>query len=115
MATGLTTSTTHGASQSTCASPEYHVLLFGDLSSTGFEDGLRRLSHVKNNPLLSSFLDQVGLRLRELVGGLPSQHQDFFPRFTTLIDLVARIGETSGTPVLRFFALSVYEIAQFVV
>lgn len=96
-------------------SQQYQVLLFGDLSSSGFEEELRRLLHIKTNPLLSSFLEQVGLSLRRLIGNLPSRQQDLFPRFTTIIDLVPWIGGTPGTPVLRFFALCVYEIAQFIV
>ncbi|KAK0718470.1 polyketide synthase [Lasiosphaeria miniovina] len=98
-------------------SPEHQVarvLLFGDLSSTGFEDELRRLLHFKENPLLDSFFQKVGSALRTLIGSLPSQQQDLFPRFTTLVDLVSRLGETSGTSILRFFALSVHEVAQFI-
>ncbi|KAK3331714.1 polyketide synthase, partial [Cercophora scortea] len=91
------------------------VLVFGDLSSSGFEDELRKLLHLKTNPLLDAFFEQVGFALRRIIGGLPSEQQDWFPRFTTLIDLVARLGETAATPVLRFLVLSVYEVAQFIV
>ncbi|KAK3368613.1 polyketide synthase [Podospora didyma] len=93
---------------------QHQVLVFGDLSSSGFEEELRRLLHFKDSPLLGSFLEQVSFALRRLIGSLPSQQQDLFPHFTTLIDLVSRFGETDGTPILRFFALSVYEISQFI-
>jgi hypothetical protein len=93
---------------------QYQVLLFGDLSSSGFEEDLQRLLHVKTSPTLASFFARLGLGVRRLIGELPAPQQDLFPHFSTLIDLVSRLGETKGTPVLRFFALSVYEIALFI-
>ncbi|KAI5463837.1 hypothetical protein BGZ63DRAFT_423145 [Mariannaea sp. PMI_226] len=88
------------------------LLLFGDLSVT-FEDDLRALLHVQDNPLLSAFLEQVGARIRDEIGNLSIHTQGLFPRFTTLIDLVSKLGETEGTPVLRFCLLSVCQIGQF--
>ncbi|GAB1317688.1 hypothetical protein MFIFM68171_07898 [Madurella fahalii] len=94
---------------------QYQVLPFGDLSSSGFEEEPQSLLHVKTNPLLTPFFTRVALRLRRLIGGLSYQQQDLFPHFTTLIDLLSRLEETKGTPILRFFALNVYEIALFIV
>nr|A0A142C799.1 RecName: Full=Non-reducing polyketide synthase phnA; Short=NR-PKS phnA; AltName: Full=Phenalenone biosynthesis cluster protein A [Penicillium herquei]AMP46751.1 PhnA [Penicillium herquei] len=91
------------------------VLLFGDLSLAHVEESLKRLLHVKTNPLLAAFFQRVNHQLRRLLDGLPLEQQDFFPRFTTLIDLVSRLGETSGTPVLAFFLLSVQQVAQSIV
>lgn len=91
------------------------VLLYGDLSLVHFEDQLRRLLHVKTNPLLTSFFDRVSYALRRQLEILPIEQQDLFPRFATLIDLLAKIGETDGTSVLRFFWLSVHEVAQSIV
>lgn len=88
------------------------VLLFGDLS-VAFEDDLRALLHIRDNPLLSSFLEQVGARIRAEIGCLGAQQQSLFPRFTTLIDLVSKLGETEGTPVLKFCLLSICQIGQF--
>ncbi|KHN94891.1 polyketide synthase [Metarhizium album ARSEF 1941] len=105
---------THSAPRNV-APRHYEVLLFGDLSTSGFEEELRRLLHIKTDPLLSCFLEQVGLSLRRLIGNLPLRQQDLFPRFTTLIDLVSWLESTQGAPVLRFFTLCVYEIAQFIV
>lgn len=80
--------------------PKRHgqVLLYGDLSLMQFEDQLRRSLHVKTNPLLISL-----------------EQQDLFPRFNTLIDLLAKFSEADGTPVLGFFLLSVHEVAQSIV
>ncbi|OQD89992.1 hypothetical protein PENANT_c002G05201 [Penicillium antarcticum] len=91
------------------------VILFGDLSLVNLEDSFKSLLHVKTNPLLTSFFDRVNYSLRRLLDELPLQQQDFFPHFTTLIDLISRLGETSGTPVLEFFLLSVQQVAQCIV
>jgi len=91
------------------------VLLFGDLSLMHFEDQLRRLLHVKTNPLLTSFFDRVNYSLRRLLEILPAEQQNLFPRFTTLVDLLSKLGETDGTSVLGFFLLSVHEVAQSIV
>jgi hypothetical protein len=89
------------------------VFLFGDLA-IHFEDELRHILHVKGNESLHSFFDQVGFALREEFGNLPKSQQDLFPRFTTLVDLLSKLGETEGTPVLRFCLLSICEIGQFI-
>lgn len=91
------------------------ILLFGDLSSIHFENQLCRLLHVKNNSLLTSFFDRVSYYLRRLLEALPEEQQNLLPRFTTLIDFLAKFGETDGTPVARFFLLSVHELAQSIV
>ena len=91
------------------------VLLYGDSSLVHFEDQLRRLLHVKTNPLLACFFDRVNYALRTQLEILPTEQQNLFPRFATLIDLLARLGETDGTSVLRFFSLSVHEVAQSIV
>ncbi|KAK3303871.1 polyketide synthase [Chaetomium strumarium] len=92
----------------------YQVLLFGDLSSSRVEEDLWRLLHTKTNPVLASFFTRLAYGLRKFIGGLPAREQDLFPHFTTLVDLVSRLGDTKGTPVLRFFALCVYELALFI-
>lgn len=96
-----------GGSMTSC-----QVFLFGDLA-THFEDELRQLLYVEGNESLRSFFEQVSFALREECGKLPNNQQDLFPRFTTLIDLISKLGETEGTPVLRFCLLSVCEIGQF--
>ena len=97
------------------ATKQSQVLLFGDLSLIQFEDRLRCLLHVKTNPLLTSFFDRVSYSLRRLVEHLPAEHQNLFPHFTTLVDLVSKLRETDGTAVLVFFLLSVHEVAQAIV
>ncbi len=89
------------------------IFLFGDLTIS-FEGDLRQLLHVKGNGTLRSFFDQVGFAFREEFGKLPASQQDWFPRFTTIIDLLSKLGETEGTPALKFALLSVCQIGQFI-
>ena len=103
------------SSSQTPTGTQSQILLFGDLSLIQFKDQLRHLLHVKNNPLLTSLFDRVNYSLRRLIEVLPEAEQDLFPRFTTLIDLIHRLGDTEGTPALGFFLLSVHEVAQCIV
>ncbi|KAF4455874.1 Type I Iterative Polyketide synthase (PKS) [Fusarium albosuccineum] len=89
------------------------ILLFGDLSAS-FEEDLKTLLHIHDSPLLTSFFEQSGARLRDEIGRLSTQKQSLFPHFTTLIDLVSKLGETDGIPILRFCLLSICQIGQFI-
>lgn len=89
------------------------VLLFGDLA-TSFESELRRLLHVKSNATLQSFFEQVAFAFRHEFSQLPQNQQDLFPHFTTLIDLLSKLGETEGTPILKFALLTLCQIGQFI-
>lgn len=91
----------------------HQIFVFGDLTKP-FEEDLRQLLHVKGNENLRSFFEQFSFAFREECGKLPASHQDWFPRFTTLIDLLSKLGETEGTPVLRFTLFCVCEIGQFI-
>lgn len=93
----------------------HQLLLFGDLcSGSQFDIELLELLHVRTNPLLEQFYRQVAHDLRKHIGQLSTKQQRLFPRFTSLIDLVARLGETDGTPILNFCLLTVFQIAQFI-
>ncbi|EXJ74670.1 uncharacterized protein A1O5_01363 [Cladophialophora psammophila CBS 110553] len=92
----------------------HQLFLFGDLSFTHFEQPLRRLLHCKSNAVLCSFFDRTSHSIRQHLGTLPLEQQTLFPRFTTLLDLVSRYGETEGTPILKFFLLTVYQIASLI-
>ena len=110
-----TTASAGSLNQDGQAYDKYQLILLGDLTTNAFYEDLRFLLHVKTDALLVSFFERTGFTLRQTIGALPALQQDLFPRFTTLIDLVAKVGETEGTPVLRFFLLSVHQIAQFIV
>ncbi|PHH79911.1 hypothetical protein CDD80_3498 [Ophiocordyceps camponoti-rufipedis] len=89
------------------------LLVFGDLTAN-FGDDLRCLLHVQDSEALQPFFDRVAFTLREEVGKQSTAVQDLFPRFTTLIDLVAKSDETEGSPVLRFCLMTVCQLAKFI-
>jgi naphtho-gamma-pyrone polyketide synthase len=89
------------------------VFVFGDLT-VAFAEDLRQLLHVKDNPTLRSFFEQVSAAFRAEFGKLPAHQQAWFPRFTTIVDLLSKLGETEGTPALNFTLLCLTELAQFI-
>jgi naphtho-gamma-pyrone polyketide synthase len=89
------------------------VFVFGDLT-VAFAEDLRQLLHVKDNPILRSFFEQVSAAFRTEFGKLPARQQAWFPRFTTIVDLLSKLGETEGTPVLHFTLLCLTELGQFI-
>ena len=97
-----------GSTQSSC-----QLFLFGDLTIS-FEQDLRRLLHVKDNATLHSFFEQVSAAFRTEFGKLPARQQALLPRFTTIVDLLAKLGETEGKPALSFALLCLCEIGQFI-
>jgi naphtho-gamma-pyrone polyketide synthase len=88
------------------------LLLFGDLAAS-FEDELRGLLHISDNEALQAFFERTAFSLREELGRHPPAVQNLFPRFNTIIDLVSKLGDTEGTPVLRFCLLTVCQLAKF--
>jgi naphtho-gamma-pyrone polyketide synthase len=89
------------------------VFLFGDLT-VPFQEDLRELLHVKDNAILRSFFEKVGYAFRKEFVRLPAQQQALFPRFTTVVDLLSKLGETEGTPALSFSLFCLCEIGQFI-
>jgi hypothetical protein len=89
------------------------VFLFGD-QTTPFEHTLRNLLYIKDDGMLVAFFDKLAFHLRRYLGNLPTYQQDWFPYFTTLIDLVAEYEKLRGAPVLKFALLCTSEIAQFI-
>ncbi|KAE8384533.1 hypothetical protein BDV23DRAFT_176984 [Aspergillus alliaceus] len=89
------------------------VIVFGD-QTTDFRAGLRQLLGVENNGLLTSFLEWVYFKLRQEIGHLSFTEQQLFPRFTSIIDLLARYEETDGHPVLESILVCIYHIAAFI-
>lgn len=89
------------------------IYMFGD-QTVAFEDTLRSLFNVKDNAALSDFFRRVGFQLRSYIGSLPLHEQDYFPQFTTLVDLFARHEQFAGAPALKFTLLCVTQIAQFI-
>ncbi|PYI09332.1 ketoacyl-synt-domain-containing protein [Aspergillus sclerotiicarbonarius CBS 121057] len=89
------------------------VFIFGD-QTVAFEPTLHSLLHVKDNAVLTDFFDRVGFQLRRHVGNLPSHQQEWFPFFTTLIDLFAQHENCLAAPALKFPLLCATQLGQFI-
>lgn len=89
------------------------LIVFGDLA-TSFEEDLRHLLHIGEDEVVQSFLNRAAYALRRDLADKPAAIQTLFPRFTSIIDILSKLGETEGSPVLRFFLITVCQISQFI-
>lgn len=90
-----------------------HIFLFGDLT-LAFEQDLRQLLHVKDNASLLAFFDHVAGAFRHEFSLLPAREQEWLPRFTTLIDLLANLDGTEGAPATRFALFCLHQLGRFI-
>ncbi|KAF2706517.1 polyketide synthase module [Pleomassaria siparia CBS 279.74] len=90
------------------------VLLFGDQTSP-FHASLRRLLSIKHNALLTTFFERNFFALRAEVNRLPVSFQGQFPRFTSLLDLLARTSESkTRNPALESAFHTLNQLASFI-
>ncbi|KAI9731500.1 MAG: Type I Iterative PKS [Cirrosporium novae-zelandiae] len=90
------------------------VFLFGDQTSI-FDTGLRQLFQVKGNALLTSFFERVYYILRSEVGRLSAAEREQFPRFTSIVDLLARYRESNtSNPAIESALTSTHQLATFI-
>lgn len=89
------------------------VYLFGDQTGD-FDAGLRRLLHVKNNSLVTAFFQKCFYALRQQITRLPPSQRQIFPRFTSIIDLLARYRESGVNPALESALTCIYELGCFI-
>lgn len=89
------------------------VHLFGD-QMTGFDGGLRRLFQIQDNPLLSSFFERTHHALRLEIGQLSLAERAFFPRFTSISDLLARYRDSGNNPALESAFTCIHQLACFI-
>ncbi|KAJ9488637.1 hypothetical protein VN97_g4672 [Penicillium thymicola] len=90
-----------------------HVYLFGD-QTTDFDSGLRRLLHAKNDSLLAAFFQKSYYALRKEITSLPPSERQQFPRFTSIVDLLARFKESGPNPALESALTTIYQLACFI-
>lgn len=89
------------------------VYLFGD-QTADFDSGLRRLLHAKNDSLVTAFFLKSYYALRqEISQQSPSQRQTF-PRFTSIVDLLARYREFGPNPALESALTTLYQLGSFI-
>ena len=89
------------------------ILLLGD-QTNGFDSGLRQLLQIKDNNHLTAFFERVHYALRLEIGHLPTTERDLFPRFTSVIDLLARHREGGTNPALESALTCTHQVACFI-
>ncbi|KAK3674110.1 Type I Iterative PKS [Recurvomyces mirabilis] len=90
------------------------LFVFGD-STAIFQSDLVSLLHVKSNASLQSFFDHVAAALRREVAALPAAKRVLFKSFTTLVELVDRVDEMGGAPVMHFTLLCVHQLGRWII
>jgi naphtho-gamma-pyrone polyketide synthase len=90
-----------------------HVYLFGDQTAE-FDSGLRRLLHAKNDSLLAAFFQKSYYALRKEITSLPPSERQGFPRFTSIVDLLARFKESGPNPALESALTTIYQLGCFI-
>lgn len=89
------------------------VYLFGD-QTADFESGLRRLLHAKNDSLLVAFFQKSYYALRKVVTSLPPSERKIFPRFTSIVDLLARYRESGPNPALESALTTIFQLGSII-
>ena len=93
--------------------PSSQIFIFGDQTNAS-DTELRQLLHVKDNIVLRSFFERTTYALRVKIAQLPAMKQEKFPRFTTLLDLLARRRELGDNPALELALLCITQLACFI-
>lgn len=89
------------------------VYVFGDQTSE-FDSGLRHLIQTKNNSLVTSFFEKCFYALRHEIAQLPPSDRRILPRFTSIVDLLARYRESGPNPALESALTTVYQLGSFI-
>ncbi|KAJ5148914.1 hypothetical protein N7448_000492 [Penicillium atrosanguineum] len=89
------------------------VYLFGD-QTADFDSGLRRLLHAKNDSLLKAFFQKCYHALRTEISRLSPSQRQMFPRFTSIIDLLARYRQHGQNPSLESALTTIYQLGSFI-
>lgn len=89
------------------------VYVFGDQTDS-FESGLVQLLHIKGCEVLSSFFEQTQYALRLEISQLPVSQKEWFPRFTSIIDLVTGKSDQGRNPALELALLCLTQLARFI-
>lgn len=89
------------------------VYLFGD-QTVDFDSGLRRLLHAKNESLLTAFFQKCYHALRQEISRQSPSQRQAFPRFTSIVDLLARYREFGPNPALESALTTLYQLGSFI-
>ena len=91
----------------------FSIYIFGDQTNS-FESDLTQLLHIKGCGLLTSFFERTHYALRLEISRLPTSRQRWFPRFTAIIDLLARKSHSGSNPALELALLCLTQLARFI-
>ncbi len=91
----------------------FSVYIFGDQTNS-FESYLTQLLHAKGCSVLSSFFEQAHYALRLEISRLPISRQGWFPRFTSIVDLLTRKSDSGSNPALELALLCLTQLASFI-
>jgi naphtho-gamma-pyrone polyketide synthase len=89
------------------------VYVFGDQTSE-FDSGLRRLIQIKNNSFVTSFFERCFYALRHEIAQLPPSDRKTLPRFTSIVDLLARYRVSWPNPALESALTTIYQLGSFI-
>jgi len=89
------------------------IYVFGD-QTNAFEANLTQILHIKNNSVLTTFLEQTHYALRVEISRLPILQKGLFPRFTSIIDLLARNSDSGSNPALESALICLTQLACFI-
>ncbi|KAL8714640.1 MAG: hypothetical protein Q9220_001589 [cf. Caloplaca sp. 1 TL-2023] len=94
--------------------PPKQIFVFGDQTNAS-DANLRQLLHVKDNSQLCSFFDRVNYALKREISRLPVVQQAWFPRYTSLLELLTARRDESGTnPALGLALLCINQLGHFI-
>lgn len=94
--------------------PPTQIFIFGDQTNASDAD-LRQLLHVNDNSVLRSLFERVNYALRVEIARLPVVQQEWFPRYTTRLELLtARRRGFGDNPALGLALLCINQLGRFV-
>ncbi|KAK7530819.1 polyketide synthase module [Phyllosticta citribraziliensis] len=90
------------------------ILVFGDLA-VPYDSGLKRLLSKRDNPTLTSFINEVCTALKIETSALPASQRTAFSRFSTLQELhFAHQQSKNGNCAIDSALVCTYQVASFI-
>lgn len=92
--------------------PIHNILLFGDLTYD-YRKELLQLLHVKNCASLLDFFARLPSALQDELALVSEREQQWLPKSTNLVEMVENMDTLTGSPVVKFTLLCVYQLGRF--
>jgi naphtho-gamma-pyrone polyketide synthase len=87
------------------------LFLFGDQTAS-FDTDIRQLLQVKDNVILTAFLKQAHVAIRDEISKLPPRERELFPRSTSVVELLSKHGRKTN-PALESTLTAICELGCF--